>query len=81
MCAVRVVRGSLMPAQTCTLDVDGDGIAMTFTDVLLLLRVSLGFTGDDVTRATTLSPGARRFVWPTIRDYLVKQCGMVLSPL
>lgn len=81
MCAVRVLRGSLIPAQTCTLDVDGDGIAMTFTDVLLLLRVSLGFTGDDVTRATTLFPGARRFVWPTIRDYLVKQCGMALSPL
>ena len=81
MCAVRVVRGSLIPAQTCTLDVDGDGIAMTFTDVLLLLRVSLGFTGDDVTRATTLFPGAKRFVWPTIRDYLVKQCGMALSPL
>ena len=81
MCAVRVLRGSLIPAQTCTLDVDGDGIALTFTDVLLLLRVSLGFTGDDVTRATTLFPGARRFVWPTIRDYLVKQCGMVLSPL
>ena len=81
MCAVRVMRGGLIPAQTCTLDVDGDGIAMTFTDVLLLLRVSLGFTGDDVTRATTLFPGARRSVWPTIRDYLVKQCGMVLSPL
>ena len=81
MCAVHVLRGSLIPAQTCTLDVDGDGIAMTFTDVLLLLRVSLGFTGDDVTRGTTLFPGARRFVWPAIRDYLVKQCGMVLSPL
>lgn len=81
MCAVRVVRGSLIPAQTCTLDVDGDGIAMTFTDTLLLLRVSLGFTGDDVTRGTTLFPGARRFVWPSIRDYLVKQCGMVLDPL
>ena len=80
MCAVRVLRGSLIPAQTCTLDVDGDGIAMTATDVLLLLRVSLGFTGDDVTRGTTLFPGARRFVWPIIRDYLVKQCGMALSP-
>ena len=81
MCAVRVLRGTFIPAQTCTLDVDGDGVAMTTTDVLLLLRVSLGFTGDDVTRATTLFPGARRFVWPAIRDYLVKQCGMVLSPL
>ena len=81
MCAVRVLRGNLIAAQTCTGDVDGDGIAMTATDVLLLLRVSLGFTGDDVTRGTTLFPGARRFVWPTIRDYLVKQCGMVLSPL
>ncbi len=81
LCAVRVLRGGPIPAQTCTLDVDGDGIAMTATDVLLLLRASLGFTGDDVTRGTTLFPGARRVVWPTIRDYLVKQCGMALSPV
>ena len=59
MCAVRVLRGGLIPAHICTLDVDADGIAMTFTGVRLLLRVSLGFTRDDVTPATTLLPGAK----------------------
>ena len=44
--------------------------------------LSLGVEAFDQSRpATTLFAGARRFVWPTIRDYLVKQCGMALNPL
>jgi uncharacterized delta-60 repeat protein len=63
----------------CALDVDGDGKALTENDVVLLLRISLGFRDTALTTGITLSPYATRTDWASIRSYLVGTCGMTLS--
>jgi len=61
------------------MDIDGDGNVLPTTDGLLLTRIALGITGN-AALAGAISPAATRNTWPKIRDYLVNQCGMSMSP-
>jgi uncharacterized delta-60 repeat protein len=63
-----------------TLDIDGSGAPASFNDAVILLRASLGFTGDAVTTGLTFAQSATRTSWSQIRSYLVAQCGMSLAP-
>ena len=65
--------------KSCTMDIDGDGNVLPTTDGLLLTRIALGITGN-AALAGAISPAATRNTWPKIRDYLVNQCGMSVSP-
>jgi uncharacterized delta-60 repeat protein len=64
--------------RNCTPDLDGDGVFLATTDVLIYARVALGITGPAVVNGITFSANATRNTWPLIRDYLVTQCGMSL---
>jgi len=48
-------------------------------DGLILLRVMLGLSGDAVTNGTRFPVSAVRTSWPSIKAYLVDNCGMVLN--
>ncbi len=74
------LRGGAFGARNCDLDVDGDNIAATESDLLLAIRASLGFTGTRVTDGLSFATHATRKTWPGIRDYLVNQCAMPLLP-
>jgi len=74
------LRGGAFGARNCDLDVDGDNIAATESDLLLAIRASLGFTGTRVTDDLSFATHATRKTWPGIRDYLVNQCAMPLLP-
>ncbi|MEQ1594009.1 MAG: delta-60 repeat domain-containing protein [Casimicrobium sp.] len=65
--------------KSCSMDIDDDGKVMPTTDGLLLARISTGFTGVNALSGA-LGNGATRNTWPNIRDYLVTQCGMTVSP-
>lgn len=70
----------------CSFDLDGDGVLNPSIDGLILLRASLGFTGDALLRDIVFPPFARRTVWggdaiDDLRRYLVAQCGMSLEPV
>jgi uncharacterized delta-60 repeat protein len=78
-CTVRLLGGPF-GAKQCSLDVDGDNIPATSNDILLVTRASMGFTGSAVVQGATFASHASRTSWTAIRDYLVSQCGMSLSP-
>ena len=59
------------------LDIDGDGLVLPTTDGLMLLRASLGLTGDAVVAGAT-APGAPRQSWADVKSYLNLSCGMTL---
>jgi hypothetical protein len=59
----------------CSADIDGDGKVLPTTDGLLLARASLGMTGLAVITGA-VGAGAARPSWPSIRDFLITQCGM-----
>jgi len=63
-----------------TLDIDGDGLTTSAVDSLIHIRVALGITGSAAVSDITFAPTATRKSWPLIRDYLVTQCGMLLTP-
>jgi uncharacterized delta-60 repeat protein len=67
------------PGRNCGADIDGDGKVLPTTDGLLLARASAGLTGNSVISGA-IGAGAQRNTWPTIRDYLIAQCGMVIAP-
>ena len=64
--------------RNCSLDIDGDGLVLATTDMLIGTRIALGITGPAVIGGITFAPNATRNSWPLIRDYLVTQCGMSL---
>jgi uncharacterized delta-60 repeat protein len=64
----------------CTMDVDGDGQMLATIDALIVTRVMLGMSGDAVIGGINLPANAKRSSWSQIRDYLVHQCGMTISP-
>ena len=64
--------------RNCSLDIDGDGLVLATTDMLIGTRIALGITGPAVVNGITFPPTATRNTWPLIRDYLVTQCGMSL---
>lgn len=76
-CSVRY-DGGPFGHRACTSDLDGDGRVLATTDALILSRVALGISGNAVVAGINFSPEATRTTWPTIRDYLVNQCGMVV---
>jgi uncharacterized delta-60 repeat protein len=77
-CAARY-DGGPFGYQNCKPDFDGDGVVLPTTDALILIRVSLGITGNAVVNGITFAANATRNTWPLIRDYLVTQCGMSLA--
>ncbi len=66
--------------QNCKLDIDGDGVVLATTDMLIGTRVALGMTGSAVINGISFASHATRKTWPDIRNYLVTQCGMTLAP-
>jgi len=76
-CSVRY-DGGPFGHRACTADFDGDGRVLATTDALIMTRVALGMTGNAVTTGISFPVEASRATWPSIRDYLVTQCGMSL---
>lgn len=74
------MRGGWFGARQCDFDVDGDNIVGTSNDLTLATRASMGFTGSALLQGASFSAHATRTTWSAIRDYLVSQCGLVLSP-
>lgn len=67
-------------APRCDLDIDGDGSFNATTDGVLAARALLGFSGSAVTSGA-LGAGARRTTWPSIRNFLLRACGVTgLAP-
>jgi hypothetical protein len=77
-CLVRLSAGSA--AKYCTMDVDGDGVALSANDQLLVTRAALGFRGDGIVAGVAPAPLATRTTGAAVRDYLVNQCSMSLQP-
>lgn len=74
------LRGGWFGAKQCDFDVDGDNIPGTSNDILLATRAAMGFSGAPALQGAGFAAHASRTTWPTIRDYLVSQCGMTLVP-
>jgi uncharacterized delta-60 repeat protein len=74
ICVTRITGGPY-GAKRFELDIDGDDVVDS-DDMLILTRVALGFTGDAVLNDTK-KLGTRR-AWPWLREYLVREGGMVL---
>jgi uncharacterized delta-60 repeat protein len=70
--------GGPFGARNCKLDIDGDNRVSRQTDSLILARVAAGITGNAVVAGISFSASATRTTWPTIRAFLVSQCGMNL---
>jgi alpha-tubulin suppressor-like RCC1 family protein len=62
-------------AESCSLDVDGNGIVSANTDGVMLVRAMLGFGGTAVTTAG-LGANPVRTSWAEIRAYLSSSCGL-----
>ena len=78
-CVARLNGGPF--GKQCSLDVDGDGIVSATVDALIVTRVALGIQGPAIIGGIAAFPvNAKRTTWPQIRDYLVLQCGMLLTP-
>ena len=73
-------QGGPFEARNCSLDIDGDNQVLATTDILISARVALGMSGNTVLNGITFAPHATRTTWPAIRDYLVTQCGMSITP-
>lgn len=73
-------QGGPFEARNCALDIDGDNQVLATTDILISARVALGMSGNAVLNGITFAPHATRTTWPAIRDYLVTQCGMSITP-
>ncbi len=76
-CVVRY-DGGPFGYQNCKLDIDGDGSVLATTDILISARIALGVTGPAAINGITFASNATRNTWPLIRDYLVRNCNMVL---
>lgn len=79
ICVARV-HGGPFAATQCSLDMDGDGKVQATVDGLISTRVMLGLTGSAVVGGINFAPHATRQTWVEIRNYLVNQCGMKISP-
>jgi uncharacterized delta-60 repeat protein len=74
-CVARFNGGS-QGYETCSLDVDGDGVVGA-NDALIHARVALGFKGTALTDGLSFSQGAVRTSATDIRKHLIADCGMV----
>jgi alpha-tubulin suppressor-like RCC1 family protein len=64
-----------LTAESCTLDLDGNGVVSANTDGVMLVRALLGFGGTSVTNAA-LGANAVRASWAEIRSHLSLSCGL-----
>jgi uncharacterized delta-60 repeat protein len=74
-CVARMHLGT-SSAQTCSLDIDGDGQVIATVDSLIHARIALGIRGPSVIANITFPSNATRNNWTRIRDYLFFQCGL-----
>lgn len=68
-CVARLDAG-FSPLARCSLDVDGDGVFLSTTDSLLLLRIVRGVYGASLTEGVIFSAQAQRTSWELIREHL-----------
>ncbi len=74
-CVARFEGGS-QGYETCSLDIDGDGV-IGVTDAALHARVALGFRSAALVDGLSFAANASRSSLNAIRDYLVANCGLV----
>jgi uncharacterized delta-60 repeat protein len=60
-------------------DVDGDGVANSLTDGLVIVRAQLGFRDAAVTNGVSIPAAAPRKTWAQLRDFMVYTCGLRLT--
>ena len=65
-------------APNCNPDIDGDGTFIATTDALILMRIGMGVNSSAAIGGINFPAAATRKTWPSIRDYLVTQCGFSL---
>ncbi len=68
-CLARYEVTSAVP-RSCSLDLDGDGLVLAFTDALLHTRIALGMTGDALTNGITFPIDATRKNWGALQAFL-----------
>ena len=76
-CLTRL-NGGPFEAKQCSLDIDGDGLVLATTDVLIHTRIALGIKGPAVIGGINFPANAKRKTWPLIRDFLFSQCGVAV---
>ena len=57
------------------MDIDGDGVVGTLSDLLMVTRAGMGLSGSSVTQ-NAVGAQATRSTWIDIRAYLARTCGM-----
>jgi uncharacterized delta-60 repeat protein len=72
--------GNSIPVSQCSLDIDGDGNPTATIDGLIATRVMLGLRDNAVVGNITFPLNATRTNWTDIREFLVTQCGMTITP-
>ncbi len=75
MCIARY-QGGPLGARQCSLDIDGDGVVLGTTDLLILNRVSRGMRLRDAINSIVFAAHATRKTWGELRTYLRTQCDM-----
>ncbi len=79
MCLAKL-QGGPFEASRCSLDLDGDGVVLSSTDLLMMTRVARGLSGAGVINSIQFAANATRKTWPEIHRFLTSQCGMSLVP-
>ncbi len=73
-------QGDANGERSCSMDIDGDGVVLPTTDLLIATRVARGMVGSDVIRGLNFAVSATRTSWAEIRNFLVASCGMAVQP-
>jgi uncharacterized delta-60 repeat protein len=74
-CVARFEGGS-QGYQTCSLDIDGDGV-IGVNDAVIHARIALGFQSSALLEGLTFAANASRGSLTPMRDYLASHCGWV----
>jgi len=77
MCIARY-EGGPFGARQCSLDIDGDGVVLGTTDLLILNRIARGVKSSSAITGVAFVNHASRKTWDAIRTHLVAQCGFAL---
>lgn len=77
MCVARY-EGGPFAAKHCSFDIDGDGVVLGTTDLLILSRIARGVKEASAIANLSFAQHAARKTWDSIRSYLVAQCGSTL---
>jgi uncharacterized delta-60 repeat protein len=65
--------------KACTLDLDGDGVVLATTDILIGARVAFGMTGDAAVNGIRFPSRSTRDSWLLISSYLATHCGLAFT--